>query len=106
MRSSAFTPETAWRRSARGSRWPSVATIATLSGFSNSKAPFRVYRLSSCETAKAVLSISPASTSAGSVTAGFAFAGKAGKLSVPRPTSLNEDRWQVTCTQRFSRSLK
>ena len=106
IRSSPLTPPTACRRSAKASRCPSVATIDALSGFNSSRTPFRENRFSSCDAANIVLSINPASTAVGSVNAALGSSGKAGKLSVAMLANLNEDRWQVSCTQWFSKPLK
>ena len=70
----------------------------TLSGFSSRRAPFNVYRVSSFEIAKIVLSITVARIFAGRVARGFGTGGKTGKLSFAMPTSLNDERSQVTCT--------
>src|SRR3989442_6688317 len=104
-RNSFLRPATCIWRSIRARRWPSVATIVTLSGFKSRSAPFSVYRDSSLEMAKIVFWIIVVKTPQGIVTMALGTSGKLGKLSLAIPTSLNDERSQLSWTQWFSRTL-
>src|SRR2546426_6480204 len=89
-RNSFLRPATCIWRSIRARRWPSVATIVTLSGFKSRSAPFSVYRDSSLEMAKIVFWIIVVKTPQGIVTMALGTSGRLGKLSLAMPTSLND----------------